>query len=161
MRTRTSKPFASWLIRQPSVSGRERAGRNGIRLMSNCISLCPAIFRAFTVLTSFYEITARTQFCAGRVRHCGRCAVINARIRDRGGFVRELLPRHARRELNFALGSFCDTLPYSHPAVTKRESPRKFLYRVQYPKNRIMQKLYKVSGNFRRLDSTLKSVRAL
>lgn len=36
--------------------------------MSNCISLRMAIFRAFTVLTSFYEITAwtRTHSFAGR-----------------------------------------------------------------------------------------------
>jgi len=94
--------------------------------MSNCISLRMAIFRAFTVLTSFYEITAWTVLIT--VAYQGA-----------------LCPR-ARRELNSALGSFRDNRAPRLPSVSRRE-----IFRTVYRsvRNAISQKFYKLHFRLR------------
>lgn len=115
-RTRTSKPSSchGWFGDRVFP----RAARNGIRLMSNCISLRMAIFRAFTVLTSFYEITAWTWTQFRRpVRRCSAVCLDNCCVSG------ALCPR-ARRELNFALGNFRDNRAPRLPSVSRRENSR-------------------------------------
>lgn len=145
-RTRTSKLSVSRLIRQPSVSGRGRAAHSGIRLMSNCISVRAAIFRAFTVLTSFYEITLR-----GRGRSFPQVVCVignldNRRVSEARGIVRTLLPATCpsgikfRIRVFFFLFFFC-TKPCAAVTGASASCAAKVSMFV-YP-NTLLQKLYK------------------